>query len=87
MNGSKAKQVRKKAHALMFDWLHTLVSPEEAKDITKQNYLDFFPTLEKYVYLTNKLTLSSYTERWFIQNIKKQLANKELKNITLQDVL
>ena len=38
MNGSKAKQVRKKAHALMFDWLHTLVSPEEAKDITKQNY-------------------------------------------------
>ena len=44
MNGSKSKLIRKKAHSLMYDWLHTLVSEEDAKDITKDNYRDFLPT-------------------------------------------
>jgi hypothetical protein len=87
MNGRKAKAVRKKAHTLMYEWLHTLVSSKEAEAITKENYLNFFPTLEKYVYHEGTLKLSSFTERWFIQTIKKHLKKKELKHITLQDVM
>ncbi len=85
MNGSKSKQIRKKADALMYEWLHSLVSEEEKKSITKENYKNFFPTLEKYVYQNQKLSLSSFTERWFVQQIKKQ--KKKLNQITLQDVV
>ena len=49
MNRRKSKEVKRKAHDLMYDWLHTLVSQEDAKGITKDNYKEFFPTLEKYV--------------------------------------
>ena len=35
MNGSKAKAVRKKAHALMYEWLHTLVSSKEDRIVAK----------------------------------------------------
>lgn len=87
MNGSKSKLIRKKAHSLMYDWLHTLVSEEDAKDITKDNYRDFFPTLEKYIYHNRNLKLSSFTERWFIQNIKKQSKIRNIDDITLQDIV
>jgi hypothetical protein len=87
MNGSKSKLIRKKAHSLMYDWLHTLVSEEDAKDITKDNYRDFFPTLEKYIYHNRNLKLSSFTERWFIQNIKKQSKMRNIDDITLQDIV
>jgi len=87
MNRRKSKEVKRKAHDLMYDWLHTLVSQEDAKGITKDNYKEFFPTLEKYVYHNQKLSLSTFTERWFIKQVKKQLITKELDEITLQDVM
>jgi len=69
MNRRKSKEVKRKAHDLMYDWLHTLVSQEDAKGITKDNYKEFFPTLEKYVYHNQKLSLSTFTERWFIKQV------------------
>tara|TARA_R100001443_G_scaffold827_1_gene3213 strand:- start:1507 stop:1770 length:264 start_codon:yes stop_codon:yes gene_type:complete len=87
MNRRKSKEVKRKAHDLMYEWLHTLVSSEDAKDITKENYKDFFPTLEKYVYSNQKLSLSAFTERWFIQKVKQQSLTKELDEITLQDIV
>ena len=85
MNGSKSKKIRKKADELMYEWLHSLVPEEDRKSITKENYKDFFPTLEKYIYQNQRLSLSSFTERWFIQQVKKQ--KKKLNEITLQDVM
>ena len=87
MNESKSKQIRTKAHDFMYEWLCSVVPAEETKLINKENYLTFFPTLEKYVYMHNKLTLSTFSERWFIQSIKKKLKNKKLNQIKLQDVL
>ena len=87
MNRRKSKEVKRKAHDLMYDWLHTLVSEEDAKDITKDNYKNFFPTLEKYIYHNQKLSLSSFTERWFIQKVKKELLKKDLHEITLKDIM
>lgn len=87
MNRRKSKEVKRKAHDLMYDWLHTLVSEEDAKDITKDNYKDFFPTLEKYIYHNQKLSLSAFTERWFIQKVKKELLKKDLHEITLKDIM
>ena len=87
MNRRKSKQIKKKAHTLMYEWLHTLVSEEDAKDITKENYKDFFPTLEKYIYHERNLRLSSFTERWFIQNIKKQSKFINVDDIELRDIV
>jgi hypothetical protein len=87
MNRRKSKQIKKKAHKLMYEWLHTLVSEEDAKDITKENYKDFFPTLEKYIYHERNLKLSSFTERWFIQNIKKQSKFINVDDIELRDIV
>lgn len=87
MNRRKSKQIKRKAHELMYAWLHTLVSSKDAKDITKDNYKEFFPTLEKYVYANQKLTLSAFTERWFIQKVKQESRNKEVYQITLQDIV
>tara|TARA_R100001015_G_C4580278_1_gene136891 strand:+ start:199 stop:462 length:264 start_codon:yes stop_codon:yes gene_type:complete len=87
MNRRKSKLIKKKAHELMYEWLHTLVSEEDAKDITKENYKDFFPTLEKYIYHERNLKLSSFTERWFIQNIKKKSKLMNLNDIELRDIV
>jgi len=87
MNRRKSKQIKKKAHSLMYQWLHTLVSEEDAKEITKENFKDFFPTLEKYIYHERNLRLSSFTERWFIQNIKKKLKYINLNKIELRDIV
>ncbi len=87
MNRRKSKLIKKKAHSLMYQWLHTLVSEEDAKEITKENFKDFFPTLEKYIYHERNLRLSSFTERWFIQNIKKKSKRINLNNIELRDIV
>ena len=87
MNRRKSKLIKKKAHSLMYQWLHTLVSEEDAKEITKKNFKDFFPTLEKYIYHERNLRLSSFTERWFIQNIKKKLKYINLNKIELRDIV
>ena len=66
MNGRKAKAIRKKSLLILVDWIKTLVSDEEAKNLTTQQAYDLVPK-ETHVYLNNKLMLSAMSLKWIIK--------------------
>ena len=68
MNGSKAKSIRRHAKQILIDWLRTMVSDEEAKKITLDNFKDYLPK-EKHVFANRKLLLSAYSFKWFVKKI------------------
>tara|TARA_R110000787_G_scaffold47583_1_gene115044 strand:- start:2259 stop:2552 length:294 start_codon:yes stop_codon:yes gene_type:complete len=80
------KRINKKVDSLLLEWLKTLVSEEEAKNITPSKLKTLLP---KDRYFASKRTyyLSFYTQRWAKQNIKKLLKRgKILDAITLEDL-
>ena len=85
MNGRKAKAIRKKSLLILVDWIKTLVSDEEAKNLTTQQAYDLVPK-ETHVYLNNKLMLSAMSLKWIIKKIKKINKYKKLEDIKLEDV-
>lgn len=85
MNGRKAKAIRKKSLLILVDWIKTLVSDEEAKNLTKQQAYDLVPK-ETHVYLNNRLMLSAMSLKWIIKKIKKINKYKNLEDIKLEDV-
>lgn len=85
MNGRKAKAIRKKSLLILVDWIKTLVSDEEAKNLTKQQAYDLVPK-ETHVYLNNRLMLSAMSLKWIIKKIKKINKYKKLEDIKLEDV-
>jgi len=85
MNGRKAKAIRRKSLLILVDWIKTLVSDEEAKNLTKQQAYDLVPK-ETHVYLNNRLMLSAMSLKWIIKKIKKINKYKKLEDIKLEDV-
>tara|TARA_B100001939_G_scaffold77551_1_gene65485 strand:- start:613 stop:879 length:267 start_codon:yes stop_codon:yes gene_type:complete len=85
MNGRKAKAIRKKSLLILVDWIKTLVSDEEAKNLTTQQAYDLVPK-ETHVYLNNRLMLSAMSLKWIIKKIKKINKYKKLEDIKLEDV-
>jgi|TARA_R100000742_G_C4230322_1_gene52046 hypothetical protein len=88
MNGSKAKSIRRHAKQILIDWLRTMVSDEEAKDITLDNFKDYLPK-EKYVFANRKLLLSAYSFKWFVKKIKTKVRkeNKDVGTIRFEELL
>jgi len=85
MNGRKAKAIRRKSLLILVDWIKTLVSDEEAKNLTTQQAYDLVPK-ETHVYLNNRLMLSAMSLKWIIKKIKKINKYKKLEDIKLEDV-
>lgn len=85
MNGRKAKAIRRKSLLILVDWIKTLVSDEEAKNLTNQQAYDLVPK-ETHVYLNNRLMLSAMSLKWIIKKIKKINKYKKLEDIKLEDV-
>ncbi len=86
MNGRKTKAIRKKALFLLVDWLKTLVSPEEAKKLKVEDAFKLMPP-QTHVYSNNKLMLSAFSLKWIVKKIKKLNNSKDIKDITIQDLL
>ena len=88
MNGRKAKSIRQHAKQMLIDWLKTMVSDEEAKDITLDNFKDYLPK-EKYVFANRKLLLSAYSFKWFVKKIKTKVRkeNKDVGTIRFEELL
>tara|TARA_R110002012_G_scaffold68854_1_gene178653 strand:- start:870 stop:1142 length:273 start_codon:yes stop_codon:yes gene_type:complete len=86
MNGRKAKAIRKKGLFLLMEWLKTLVSPEEAKKLKVADAFKLMPQ-QTHVYLNNKLMLSAFSLKWIVKKIKKLNNQKEIKDITIEDLL
>ena len=86
MREIKTKQVRKLSKDFVVQWLKSMLTEEEQKKVSVDNYEKYLPE-EKHFYANNKLMVSAYTPRWFAQRIKKVLRTKHIDDITYSDVI
>ena len=86
MREIKTKQVRKLSKEFVVEWLQSMLTEEEQKKVSVDNYEKYLPE-EKHFYANNKLMVSAYTHRWFAQRIKKVLKTKHIDDITYSDVI
>lgn len=86
MREIKTKQVRKLSKEFVVEWLQSMLTEEEQKKVSVDNYEKYLPE-EKHFYANNKLMISAYTPRWFAQRIKKVLKTKHIDDITYSDVI
>ena len=86
MRQLKTKQVRKLSKQFVVEWLKSMLTTEEQKKVSVDNYEKYLPE-ERHFYANNKLMVSAYTPRWFAQRIKKVLKTKHIDDITYSDVI
>ncbi len=86
MREIKTKQVRKLSKVFVVEWLQSMLTEEEQKKVSVDNYEKYLPE-ETHFYANNKLMVSAYTPRWFAQRIKKILKTKHIDDITYSDVI
>jgi len=80
MNGTKSKQLRRKAESLLIEWLRTMVpAGEDTSKINKNNLHEFLPE-QTHIFANNRFMLSAYSLRWFYKQVKRN------PNITLEDI-
>ena len=88
MNRKKIKQINKQVGPILVDWLKTLVSEEEAKKITLDNYKELLPD-QTHVFANNKFFLSTFSPRWVRKKLKSLVARqpeKPINTYTLEDI-
>ena len=87
MNSKKAKRLRRHAKKLVFEWLKSMLTEDEAKKLNIKNMDKYMPD-QSYLYANKRIILSAYTPRWFQQRIKNIIrkSEKTIEDITIQDV-
>ena len=86
MRQLKTKQVRKLSKQFVVEWLKSMLTSEEQKKVSVDNYEKYLPE-DTHFYANRKLMVSAYTPRWFAQRIKKVLRTKHIDDITYSDVI
>jgi hypothetical protein len=86
MRELKTKQVRKLSKEFVVEWLQSMLTEEEQKKVSVDNYEKYLPE-DTHFYANRKLMVSAYTPRWFAQRIKKVLRTKHIDDITYSDVI
>ena len=80
MHQRKAKQLRRKAEALLIDWIRTMVPEgEDATKISKKNLHEFLPE-QTHIFANNRFMISAYSLRWFYKQVKRN------PDITLEEL-
>jgi len=80
MHQRKSKQLRRKAEALLIDWIRTMVPEgEDATKISKKNLQEFLPE-QTHIFANNKFMISAYSLRWFYKQVKRN------PDITLEEL-
>ena len=80
MHQRKAKQLRRKAEALLIDWIRTMTPEgEDATRINKKNLHEFLPE-QTHIFANNKFMISAYSLRWFYKQVKRN------PDITLEEL-
>ena len=87
MNGKKAKRIRRHANQLVFEWLKTMLTDEEAKKLNPKNMDKYMPE-QTHFFANSSLHISAYTPRWFQQRIKRIISKnkKPIEDITVQEI-
>jgi len=79
MNGRKAKSIRRQAMREMIDWYKSLLGPEEADKVSKDNIFELIPK-QTHQMMLGQMKLSVYSYKWFIKTIKRGLNPKDFMN-------
>ena len=87
MNSKKAKRLRRHAKKLVFEWLKSMLTEDEAKKLTSKNMDKYMPE-QTHLYANRRIILSAYTPRWFQQRIKRIIRKnkKTIEDITVQEI-
>ncbi len=88
MNRKTIKQINRQVPPILVAWLHTLVSEEEAKMITLNNYKELLPD-QTHVFSNNKFFLSTFSPRWVRKKLKGLVAKnpqRPIHSYTLEDI-
>jgi hypothetical protein len=88
MNRKIIKQINKQVPHILVAWLHTLVSEEEAKMITLNNYKELLPD-QTHVFSNNKFFLSTFSPRWVRKKLKGLVVanpDRPINSFTLEDI-
>ena len=87
MHSRKAKRIRRHANQLVFEWLKTMLTDEEAKKLNSKNMDKYMPK-QTHFFANRSIHLSAYTPRWFQQRIKRIIGQNKrvIESITVQEV-
>ena len=87
MHSRKAKRIRRHANQLVFEWLKTMLTDEEAKKLNPKNMDKYMPE-QTHFFANRSLYISAYTTRWFQQRIKRIIIKnkKTIEDITVQEI-
>ena len=87
MHSRKAKRIRRHANQLVFEWLKTMLTDEEAKKLNPKNMDKYMPE-QTHFFANRSLHVSAYTPRWFQQRIKRIIGQNKrvIESITVQEV-
>ena len=83
MNQKKVKQLRKLIKPIQVQWLQSLLTKEESKNITVQNITEHLPK-ETHIKSINGTSLSFMSDKWVMKQLKKYpsiTCYEELKQI------
>ena len=87
MHSRKAKRIRRHANQLVFEWLKTMLTDEEAKKLNSKDMSKYMPE-QTHFFANSSLHISAYTPRWFQQRIKRIISKnkKPIEDITVQEI-
>ena len=87
MHSRKAKRIRRHANQLVFEWLKTMLTDEEAKKLNSKNMDKYMPK-QTHFFANRSLHISAYTPRWFQQRIKRIVSKNKrtTEKITVQEI-
>ena len=87
MHSRKAKRIRRHATQLVFEWLKTMLTDEEAKKLNPKNMDKYMPE-QTHFFANRSLHISAYTPRWFQQRIKRIIGQNKrvIEYITQQEI-
>tara|TARA_R100001460_G_scaffold38448_2_gene72991 strand:- start:1318 stop:1587 length:270 start_codon:yes stop_codon:yes gene_type:complete len=86
MNGKKSKQIRTQSLHILYEWVKTLVSPEEASKMKMEDAYKLLPK-QTHIYANRKLMLSAFSLKWIVKKVKRLYNKKRIEDISLKDIL
>ena len=70
MNTKKMKPIRRKAKHILVEWLHSLMTKEEASKINYKNVFSFMPNQTHY-YDGETFRLQPWSYKWIVKKLKR----------------
>lgn len=83
------KKISRKTEELLVEWLGTLVSDEEMKQVNTKNIMKFMPSTDTHTALKYGVQCIPFTPKWMRKQLKKIYKNNpnlDLDTITLKSL-